>query len=101
MKDLKSIPTSNFTDPVLDAMDRLANLISNDRGITKKERTDLIIRLEAERNAYTPHSSLSTYVNTPVANISAISEGEIPTIQIMADFCGYTHLTFYPSDEKS
>ena len=99
MKNIEKIAASYCVDPVLGEMARLANLISNDSGITRKERVGLIRRLEAEHYAYVRPNWLDAIAATPAATITAFGEGLIPTIRIMSDFCGFSHQIILPPNE--
>jgi hypothetical protein len=99
MKNAKIISASNSTDPVLREMARLATLIFKDNSITKKERAELTRRLEAEHDVYIHRNRLDAHTNPPATIVAASYEGLIPTIQVMADFFGYSHHIIYPAGE--
>ncbi len=98
MKDANDISVTNSIDPVLREFARLAALISNDKGITKKERDALILRLEAERETYIHRNCLDANATTFATTNTDFIDGLVPTIRVMADFIGFSHQIIFPPE---
>lgn len=66
MKSFEQFTESQSTDPVIREMARIAGRILGDTSLTKKERAQLIHRLEAEYHAYTAwNKQYASYFRTP------------------------------------
>jgi hypothetical protein len=66
MKSFEQFTESQSPDPVIREMARMASRILGDTSITKKERSKLILRLEAEYHAYKAwNKQYASYFRTP------------------------------------
>lgn len=66
MKDTQEFAESRSSDPVIREMARIANFILSDSSLTRRERSQLIRRLEIEYQAYRAwKKQYASYFRTP------------------------------------